>query len=272
MTPLAQRIVRELTLSRSRRSFVDPAGLLHLMDDVHCFELTAVRDLMFSMGRECLENGCADERSTFLPAPKTWIEWKYPLGKDVLRVGMLLIERPGGFVQIRSAVELSAGFCSINYGCEFQISGMLEGIHDAKIKGVQFGADVASDINELVLQSLTATVGALACINTPRIIGRRQHMPHRGLERDLVRNQKMIGKFPLHAWTEIVLEVRAPSDMSDAASVEGHLTGRRALHFCRSYLRIRYGKVEIIPSCWRGDPALGFVQSRYSLIPPRVRQ
>ena len=105
----------------------------------------------------------------------------------------------------------------------------------------------------------------LAIINSPKIIGRRQHMPHRGLERALIAKQKAIGKFPLHAWTEIQLKVTPPKDMSSDAPAEDHLTGQKALHFCRAHLRVRMGRLEVVRAHWRGDAALGIKRSRYKV-------
>ncbi|GLK86659.1 hypothetical protein GCM10017653_47290 [Ancylobacter defluvii] len=114
----------------------------------------------------------------------------------------------------------------------------------------------------------TLLTAFLAFINTPRIIGRRQHMPHRSLERKLVAQRAVVGKFPLHAWTEIKLHVTPPEDLSDELSHEAHLTGERALHFCRAHLRIRLGKLEVVRGHWRGDAALGIRRSRYVLQGP----
>jgi hypothetical protein len=73
----------------------------------------------------------------------------------------------------------------------------------------------------------------------------------------------MVGTFPLRAWTEIVLEVTPPSEAGALDPGEAHLTGRRALHFCRQHLRIRGGRLELVKAHWRGDAAIGIKQSRY---------
>jgi hypothetical protein len=76
---------------------------------------------------------------------------------------------------------------------------------------------------------------------------------------------KLVGKFPLHAWTEIKLDVALPRDASNRQSVEAHYTGTVAYHWCRAHLRIRLGKLEIVKAHERGNPALGFKRSRYRL-------
>ena len=107
---------------------------------------------------------------------------------------------------------------------------------------------------------------AMILINSPHIIGRRQHMPHAGLERQLTRGLAG-GKFPLHAWTEIKLQVAKPVEIDDGEPHEAHLTGRRALHFVRKHIRIRLGQLEYVSAHWRGDPSIGIKRSRYTVKP-----
>jgi hypothetical protein len=99
-------------------------------------------------------------------------------------------------------------------------------------------------------------------INSPKVIGRRQFMPHKVLVKNFTG-----GSFPLHAWTEIRLEVSKPPEIDDGGPHEARLTGRRALHFCRAHLRIRYGQLEYVSPHWRGDPSVGIKQSRYIVTP-----
>src|SRR4051812_995800 len=93
MTPLANRIVKDLLRRPSARSTVDRCALLDHMDDIHCFEVSAVyelaRDLLLQLDddHERLNVMAAD--TSFLPAPKTWIE----LSIAGRRVGVLLVER-----------------------------------------------------------------------------------------------------------------------------------------------------------------------------------
>lgn len=93
-------------------------------------------------------------------------------------------------------------------------------------------------------------------------------MPHRKVERELTKAFGL-GKFPLRAWTELRLTVAKPAEIDDGESHEAHLTGRRALHFCRKHIRIRNGKLEYVSAHWRGDPALGIKQTRYKLRAPQ---
>ena len=100
----------------------------------------------------------------------------------------------------------------------------------------------------------------LDLINTPGLIGLRQHDPHRGL----VKRLATAGSYPLQGWSEVVLKHKTVM-----ASQEPHLTGptyHKCLHFVRSHLRhLRCGRVLTIPAHWRGDAALGIKRTRYRL-------
>jgi hypothetical protein len=102
----------------------------------------------------------------------------------------------------------------------------------------------------------------LAIINSPRIIGRRVHQPHKGLARELKRRDIGIGQ--LLPWHEIKLEVTKPRDIYDGEQHEDVITGRRALHFCRKHLRLCHsGTLTYVREHWRGDPAFGIRRGRY---------
>lgn len=102
----------------------------------------------------------------------------------------------------------------------------------------------------------------LDLINTPGLVGLRQHDPHRGLARKLATYRA--GSYPLRGWSEIVLK-----HQTRIAEEPEHHTGatfHKCLHFVRSHLRhYRDGKVSVIPAHWRGDPALGIKRTRYRL-------
>jgi hypothetical protein len=221
MTPLFHRIARELTLPKSERTFNDQVGLLGMLDDVHCFECTEISDAateLWNTSTPASRKAVVEARA-FLPAPKTWLEWK---DKEIGRIGVL---------------STSDG----NYmAFEYRFAGV-----------PTLGAKT-----EVFIASL------LPFINTPRVIGRTQHMPHAGLERRLLRS--MGGRFAVHAWHEIRLHVTPPDISED--DHEAHLTGQRALHFCRAHLRIRLGQLQLVSAHWRGDAALGIKQARYKMV------
>ncbi|MCS0497881.1 hypothetical protein NVS89_22580 [Ancylobacter sp. MQZ15Z-1] len=260
MTPLAYQIVKELTLPIRDRTFSDPTGLLPRMSDIHCFELSEVFALIVQLVAEGGKPIIAMARETsFLPASRTWVEWKDPDSGE--RSGFLL-EELGGVAWVCGARRAEGHFAS--FPIEFTVP--LAGSSDMERDGiVRVKGKMPEEHNRAVSLLSLALTGALAFINTPKIIGRRQHMPHRGLERRLVAQRRAIGKFPLHAWTEIKLHVTPPHDASGEKSTEAHLTGERALHFCRAHLRIRLGKLEVVRGHWRGDASLGIRRSRYVL-------
>lgn len=237
MTPLAHAIAKQIVTPKKRRkpiylpdvkSYALPSDL---MADIHCFECSEVVELAYELADsgkvpEVMEDGA------FLPAPRTWIEHKEPDGK---KVGWLLTEDP---LEFKVVMELDHVFCvhNVDLTCENEESHAMTGL----------------------------LLAMLALINTPRIIGRQSFMPHRGLERDLTRHFA-VGRFPLHAWTELRLNVAKPIEIDDGEPHEAHLTGRRALHFCRAHLRVRLGQIEFVTSHWRGDAAIGIKQTKYKV-------
>jgi len=270
MTPLAHRIVKQLLLPPRKRSIRDHIGLLSVMDDVHCFECTEIQplitDLFFSengddsvemlraTGEALIDGKC------FLPAPKTWIEVDAAHGRE----GRLLVERDGWIWCALAFENDDRGTPAVAPQCWcWRIEDgrpLVFGTAD------RFDGTIEPSDPNSYFDTATAytTMGKLALINTPKVIGRRQHMPSARLERKLLARRSEIGKFPLHAWTEIKLEVtRPPQDVSDDPSIEAHLTGQKAYHFCRAHLRIKNGRVEFVRSHWRGDPSLGIKRSRY---------
>src|SRR5262245_44815390 len=297
MTPLASAIVKQSILPLKKRSIKDTCGLLRKMDEIHCFECTQILPLAAELRHKIAEQGI-DERSTFLPAPRTWIEFRqFFNGKDFgfarsesFHRGWLIIEnKERTEAEVFAAIALSSGRAfeagadrgytilaevwpeklNLHYtppSSDEILADQLDSVSFAKEDlGIIDDEQAARWMDDFVTGPEVA-LAMLAMINTPRIIGRRQHAPNRNLERKLLRAG--VGKYPLLAWTEIKLEVGPPRDVSNDAATETHLTGRKALHFCRSFIRIRLGRLEIVRSHWRGDPALGIKQSRYRLERP----
>lgn len=269
MTPLAMRITKELFELKRNRTFVDPVGLLGKLDDVHCFELSQVDEIIDEFGWQLSRQPQQVGSLAFLPAPRTWLEVRNKR-KDY-RFGILLEEvtaadsksplhakttyafgdsfesRDGGILLLRGSTTLGS---ALTLGCAPSLGKISE--------------PTPQDWNNENAFRFWL-YAALALINSPKIVGRRQFMPHRKLERAALKHQKLVGKFPLHGWTEIFLRITPPV-IDGGADKETHLTGQRALHFCRSHLRIRLGKLELVSAHWRGDPALGIKRSRYSLV------
>ena len=259
MTPLAHRIVRELTLQKKKRIFRDESGILDDIRSAHFFECTKVAELAFEFGRNCVFDGRFTKTQTFLPAPATWIEFVPPTGE---RFAVLLTEHKIG---AKLRIAFSGTFKSPPWamfidleGCASEgrfvraLSKSVEELPTGRQKDAEFALEWAS----------TVALGCIAMINTPRHFGRIQHEPHRGLERELLKHAKAIGSYPLQAWNEIVLKVDYP-DAPESGDHIAHLTGRKALEFVRAHLRCQNGVIVVVRPYWRGDPALGIRRSRY---------
>jgi hypothetical protein len=265
MTPLARKIVNELMLPLKQREFNDVCGILKRMSDVHCFEVSEVSLLSRSMMEDMIRLPKSVGPLAFLPAQRTWIEEK---DTDGARFGVLLssVNGPDGkphHAAVDTAVWSDRSFKSVGNG----VIELIGSLRPGEAPRSMMLSHCKTTPDDLESNRFTYWLYAvLALINSPRIIGRKQHMPHRGLERAIIARRGVIGKFPLHAWTEIKLEVNSPKDASGEGSQEAHYTGERALHFCRAHIRIRLGKLEIVRGHWRGDASLGMRQSRYKLI------
>lgn len=257
MTPMAQMIMR-LSMDPRARSGAPRMVKQFYNGDIHCFEVTEVAELageLFSADKIML----AAEQLCFLPAPKTWIEYRCAFDTPpARRVGYLIEE-----AQDQTAIVTYAMLCADgDIRCQEQ-SFRLPLINHPAVGCVcpELGSTIFD--KQVISHHGFEVVAFLAMINTPKVIGRRQHMPHAGLQRAIARSHGMAGKFPLRAWTEIKLEVGLPR--SDGELHEARLSGHKALHFCRAHLRVRRGRVEFVTAHWRGDPALGIKRSRYRL-------
>lgn len=269
MTPLAHAFTKDIALperQRQKLSGSTASSLRALLSDIHCFEVTQTLPLLPEFGRMAPDDLEKTNHLLFLPAPKTWIEYLHRSGD---RIGYLLEESSDkafakttiffshnetNVVQHLGTISLIDSVYHRSEG-NFTLPTLLwRGLRD---QGYSDGQ---------ILDGLITIVHLfLLLINSPRIIGRTQFMPHRGLERRLMQAFGK-GSFPLHAWTEIKLQVSKPIEIDDGEPHEAHLTGRRALHFVRKHVRIRLGRLEYVSAHWRGDAAIGIKQSRYSVV------
>jgi hypothetical protein len=268
MTPLAASIAKQLTLpagSKDHNARLDirwNANLLKAFKgEVHYFECSQAVPLAAELARSVAGIGSEQKKEdvfkgrVFLPAPKTWIEAK---DKDGTRFAVLLEDTFDGWAK----VYYFSPFNHFTMGRLSTDSSDFERF-SFKIVVLEGQSDTKAHI-KFVDNMMSFSHFMLMVINTPKIIGRRQVMPNRALERRLTRNFAK-GTFPLLAWTEIELKVAKPVEIDDGEPHEAHLTGRRALHFCRAHLRVRNGALEYVSSHWRGDPSIGIKQSRYRL-------
>lgn len=275
MTPLAHRLAKQMMAPKRERKdiWVEEHNVKLLRDalcDVHCFEVSACwslfNEMIDAITRQGLQGSEAIfETYSFLPAPKTWIEWKHGSGN---RIGILLEEKK---LRLDGKQWHTATFFCEEFATHLGLVSSESGDYYDGTPGVNELRYLPKWITDLGgtksgIAMLSSAHGMLLLINSPKIIGRRQHMPHRVLERRLVKHFAG-GKFPLHAWTEIKLEVAKPIEIDDGQPHEAHLTGRRALHFVRKHIRIRLGQLEYVSAHWRGDASIGIKQSRYVVVP-----
>lgn len=263
MTPFAQAILNDCARPVKDRQFADGGhSLASKLLEAHCFDITAVNSAVISMTTRLVNDnrsfGEEGSRSiigkmAFLPAETVWIEARGSTGH---RLGFLVTidgENATFMLADQEKFGASANFYPLYLGDAQRLTSVGNFSGKNSRLGFAYSAIVYC---------------ALAMINTPRVIGRKQHMPHAGLQRKLAAAQGMVGKFPLRAWTELVLEVTVPR-VGGERSHETRLTGGKALHFCRAHLRLQNGCLVLVSPHWRGDPALGIKQTQYSVIPPR---
>lgn len=274
MTPLALAIAKEALLPPRKRTFRDGCALLEQMGDIHCFEVSAISGLAADLHARMVEGvevdadgfGLVDdvpafagmaETTSFLPAPRTWIEWRVESG---FRRGFLLVDE-GGWARVYQADGMPTGAVSKDHTVKMGL-----GAKSGDAGALEVPSDLArQDQIEWSTKAIRLNV-LLALINTPRVVGRQEHAPHAGFERKLSTHKG--AAFRLHPWNEIKLEVLRPPAAGEVGSAGESLTGQKALHFCRAHLRLRRGRVEIVSAHWRGDAALGVQRSRYRAVPP----
>jgi hypothetical protein len=260
MTPVAHALVADLTLPTAKQKHVEITSLVRPLDDLHCFECTAV-DAEARLLADDLIRRRPSGRLAFLPAPRTFLESAIPppdMGfkrlaflleacDDVNRalVQSFLLRHDGAILRIGELFELPLG-------------------EAAELRQIVVSNNASEKAKYAAGSSAFALYALLAMINTPRVILRQIHQPHRGLQRQL---RRAMGA-ELNVWHEIRLEVRPPTETQDSTDVPV-FSGHRARHFVRCHLRIRLGALELVSAHWRGDPALGVRQASYSVVPPK---
>lgn len=271
MTPLGHQVLKQLLLPATRRSFVDDGMVLPQMDDVHYFDCRSVGDVAFELAYDKRFDDLR-EKTAFLPARKTWIEVK-SLDMDV---GFLLIV-DNDQVKVWSVVRgVDAAFggesrfrsSKVVQNLEMRSSrlGDFRVIDFSGWRDVPGFDDIMADYAGIFAPVL---ISSLVLINSPRAVDRRLNEPHAGLRRQLERMANGKKQFRIHRWTKILLELE-PRSSGGAASEGAVLTGARAKHFVRQYLRTRSGELERVSEHWKGDPALGLKLSTYRVAAPRI--
>jgi hypothetical protein len=253
MTPLAQRFFGQLAKPLRDRA-PDPDNISKMIDDLHCFDATAVYPAVYEAMRQVhdpldpIVNNIA--KRVFLPSNRTWIE-TCAEGKDRFAMLLQMEERSLHIFVITPDLHSSyIGWGRPNEtgpGCEIHYRGRNSETANERSK-------------DFVPKYYIAALLYLDIINTPGLVGLTTRQPHRGLARNLRRAG--VGSYPLRAWHEITIKPGLPELTDEERS--GQLTGRKCLHFVRSHRRhFQDGHDTIIPSHWRGDAALGMQRTRY---------
>lgn len=265
MTPLALKLSKVLTHKRTPMSDFWKANkpkLRNVLEDTHFFEVNEIIPMIKELGSLKHDNlSSALSTLGFLPAPKTWIEYKSHLCGH--KIALYLEEIDNFTSEVHLIWPDGAQHLGRLVGntCDCITDGGLYCFPDEIAELIRH---YNTDAGKFAMEMIAYAHHILTIINSPHIIGRQQHMPHKGLESRLIKTFG-IGKFPLHAWTEIKLHVAKPIEIDDGEPHEAHLTGKRALHFCRKHIRIRLGKLEYVSAHWRGDASIGIKQSRYKV-------
>jgi hypothetical protein len=259
--------------------------------------LPLIGNLAASMVQAFEEYDRVDQRLAFLPAPMTWIECEMPSVEGLVsdedrtaninefvsaklkdfhphhyyRIAWILVGRDSTHIAERYHLQYDTLYRKPEpRQWRLQKLSALPLVHSGlkpqRSREYFRGSEVRVFDKPVADREDFWNYATLALINTPRVIGQKQHNSNERIERDKLKRMKLVGKFPLRAWTEIVLRVKTnPDDRSDEPSQEAHLTGERCLHYCRTYLRVRMGMLEYVEGHWRGNPALGMKRSRYRL-------
>jgi hypothetical protein len=255
MTPLAQKIMRH---SSRDKELIEVKKSL---ERGHCFEITAIKSLIEPVVRNITSQDGRQAKFflsgqfIFLPDSECWLEWNT---SSHSRGGALITAVSDTQATITPFVELGNSIEGLPSGAFPLGKSHLFGTvyaHESIIESEDEMAKAA-----YVFQYVGAYV-ALQMINTPKLLGRKQHQPHAGLQREIARNKGMVGKFPLRAWTEIELDV-SPKWAGDKVH-DVRLSCSKALHFVRAHPRYVGDRWVKVREHWRGDPSLGIKRQRY---------
>jgi hypothetical protein len=267
MPPLAQFLKRQSMARPKDRIGIwsDPRNIETLqadLTDIHCFEVTAVQPLCRQLAdtlHSCDEEKAAAflDRYAFLPAPKTWIEDQHADGRHAVLFETL----PSSWVRVTVFIATHGATVGEMAFAPFRYSALEERTASSHCRYVRLSS--ISGGGEHRRRLLGEIHYDLLLINSPKVVSRQRHEPHKGLARE-VRQHKNFGRpFALLPWHEIKLQITKPRSIDDGEAHQDQITGQRALHFVRRFMRIRLGRLEYVSSHWRGDPALGIHQSDY---------
>jgi len=273
MTPLAQRLMRQEL--EGRRGWFPQELASSELPHMRCFDCVAVSEMSEDLAADMRDRDVITRQVAFLPAPLTWIEYK-PWPTENRSIAYLLRandDASSASVYLAHVLlESDAGNASPRLQAVAQpaiLASMVNKVNLVPMGTLYLGQDACAmgmrlprpdimpeefpDPNDGIIFKIYAL---LAIINTPRLIGQCQRTPHVGLQRQL-RQSKDFASAELPEWTQVNLHVLDGRERREAGDISGVLSGQRALHFCRSFIRIRLGKLELVRAHMRGNAELG---------------
>lgn len=192
-------------------------------------------------------------RNLFLPGYNTWVEWTDDTGDfGGGRVGALLMgawmANEDGHVTIASPRSLTMG----------SITMFRRPIVTPSF-GILWRSDFSlakNDIGEFQYEQACAWIWtAIAMINTPRVA----RIESVSVDRI---NRARRNRPPVLSYANVMLTV----DAGEAAQgAQNKLTGKKALHHVRAFMRLKRGRVEIVKPHWRGNPTYGVRLTRHTV-------
>lgn len=261
MTPLAAQLSKQLTMPKGDQKPFWGANIEKLtitLNNAQFFEITAITNLLFDLIEKVQDNLDFVKKSSFLPSPLTWIEL------NTARVGRMAF--------VLSQIDEWIHFDLIWSERSSYIGKMnSDTLQVMLVKGKialpqEFECETQQKTLYVLELNLALAHAALIAINSPGIIAHKKREPNKGLVRRI--NKKFgPGNFEVNGWTELQLKISKPQYIDDGEPHEDHITGKRALHFCRQHIRIRNNKLGYVTAHWRGDASIGVRQKSYTVKP-----
>lgn len=251
MTPLAHKYFKQLTMPVADRAD-DPYGILIPHVEMHCFEVSAIRQPI----SDSLDNHTYNETlfalpgPHLLPAPATWLEFSGPDGE---RVGYFILEMDDGWMMSIVNKSLTA----------HPIIAAVPPLEDGD-RWSFLGKDNPPLDNDTALSLFTEALFLIDVIVTPSLVLKVPRDPHAGFARAF---RNLPGGYPLHAWHEVLINPEAMKVVSDG---KGKFSAKKCLHYCHGHRRnLSEGRVVAVKPHFRGDPALGMMRTKYRAAPIR---
>jgi hypothetical protein len=273
VTPLAHHLVAS-ALNNSLGEYNNTVRS-HL-NGIRCFEVTDIFNACEELDKQ-INGPSRDElyyNTSFLPHPKTWLEWIEPKGRG--RVGLLLTHvpaivgpqdldgagQPSAWAEVR--IFKKGGFSVAPQGFFPLYDTDYERPEDFPDMGMWYSCGEKEDqINQNTALGKIVRL-AVTLINSPHVVIMRERRCKKEFARKVAR---VIPNFPVHSWHEVRLHVRKPREVDDGQPHQDIITGQRALHYVRKFMRIRLGRLEHVRAHWRGNPDIGVHHSDYRVSP-----